>query len=229
MDEHPWGGTVLDTTITQPVYDDVVFERFSFGILDMGNAMAVHMLDSVHQKIQSLAERLLNSETEAHFLNHEQAFTDYYLVNTLSSSLFEAASYLLLTEPLCYKQSDTGLQILSMFEEEGKHSWYKVEKATDPETKRLEALIRLRDKFNAGQYRRNLDKFFDVDDRLTTDSASLSERRGTAVHSLLDLVTVGWEDVKQTVSLWMDYVDEVIRTLHRELTIHEGLLSMMQD
>lgn len=228
-DDHPWGGTVLETTVRDTVYDNVVYGRFPFQILDMGNSIAIRILNQIRQKIENSVENLISYEQDTHFLNHNDAFTDYYLVNTLSSSIFEASAYLLLTEPLCYEQSQRGSDILSLFDEGGNHSWYKVEKASTVEEKRLEAVRRLPEKFNNRQYRKYIGEYFDVDNIITSDKHNLSNKRGTAVHSLLESLHFRWDDVEKTAELWREYVNEVFELLNRELSIHEDFLIMMQD
>lgn len=227
--DHPWGGTVLRTTIDQPVYSSVVLERFGLDILDMSNALALRILESISARIQAKAEEIASKSTDRNFLSDEDAIVDYYLVNTFSVSFFEATSYLLLTEPLCYKDSQKGESILAQFEDGGEHSWYKVERASTPESKRIEAIIRMQDDFTAYDYVSGLEEFIGVDSSLLETFQELKRERNDVVHNLMGIIDTNWQEANDRASRWHGFINDLNHVAYQELSIHEGLYTAMQD
>jgi hypothetical protein len=221
--EHPWGGTVIHTKISEPVYNTVVTERFAWDVLDFSNAVAVHILDEFSDRISRSVDSLINSSDDSPLITDNTAFGDYFLIHTLSSAFFEASSYLLFTEPLCYKNSEKGSKIVDLYDEGGDRSWIKVRNASDPEEKRIEAVKRIRGNVKPNEYIQYLEKYLGVNPALLEVVDELYSVRGDLVHGLMNLEDMEWNKAKTTAESWEECVQALLDILHNELTIHQGL------
>jgi len=221
--EHPWGGTVIQTGLSEPTYDTVVAERFGWPILDFSNAVAVHILDEFANRIFESIDRLKSESDESPLITNNTAFGDYFLVQSLSAAFFEAGSYLLFTEPLCYENSKIGSEILSLYDTGGEGSWFKVERETDPEKKRFEAIKRLQDRETFSDYIDHLEEYIGVDQGLLEQVSDLYGSRGNLVHGLMNLEEQGWDQARTTAESWGKCIQSLIDILHNKLAIHQGL------
>jgi hypothetical protein len=227
--EHPWGGTVIRTEINQPTYNKVVSERFGWEILDFSNAVAVNILGDFSERISEAADWLTDRTEDSVFISDAEAVSNFFLVHTFSSAVFEAVSYLLFTEPLCYVDSEEGENIVAHFDEGGERSWYKVENASTQEEKRIETIKRVRDGVNPSKYLMYLEEYLDFNSELLDHIGDLYDKRGSVVHNLMGLMKTDWKEVKAEVKLWEECVSELIDILESELAIHQGLYQGLND
>ena len=221
--EHPWGGTVIRTEINEPTYGVVVSERFAWDVLDFSNAIAVHILEEFSDRIFQSINSLIDRSDDSPLISDGAAFGDYFLVNTLSSAVFEAGSYLLFTEPLCYKDSDTGSKIVDLYDKGGDRSWFKVENETDPAKKRIEVVRRIQDSVKPNKYIKHLENYLGVDPDLLDLVNDLYGARGDLVHGLMKLEDTSWNQARTTAESWGECIQEILNLLHKNLAIHQGL------
>lgn len=221
--EHPWGGTVIHTSISQPVYGTVVAERFAWDVLDFSNAVAIHIIDEFSNRISQSVNSLINCSEDSPLIADNTAFGDYFLIHTLSSAVFEAGSYLLFTEPLCFQNSEEGSKIIDLYDEGGNRSWFKVKNAETPEEKRIEAVRRIQDSVRPSDYPDYLKEYLELDSTLLDEIGDLYSARGDLVHGLMNLEGMEWQTAKEMAESWESCIQRLLDLLHDELTIHQGL------
>jgi len=227
--EYGWGGTNLHTTVEGEYYPDVVSKRFGLDIPDISNALVVYILESWSKTIRSGIERLHQYNQSSNFLSNSAAVGDYYLVNSMGISYFEVVSFLVLTEPLCYADSTSGDRIVSLFDQDGERSWFKVERAGTPQSKRIETVQRISERFSAGDYIRYLEEYTKFDKALLTDLQRLNSQRRGIVHGLMKITETDWADVTETTEEWGHAIPKLNDELRENLTIHSGLLTMLNS
>lgn len=227
--DHPWGGTVIRTKVNQPTYEKVVSERFVWDVLDFSNAIAVHVLNKFSERVSQATKWLTDEIDDSVFVLNGEAVSNFFLVHTLSSAVFEASSYLLFTEPLCYVDSQKASDIIDYFDEGGERSWFKVKRASDQEEKRIEAIKRIQDSLKPNQYLNLLEEYIEIDSKLLEQIQELYKQRGSIVHDLMGLIETDWEEVKTTAKLWEMCVTELVQVLENKLEIHQGLYQGLQN
>jgi len=232
--EHPWGGTVLQSEVSEPVYPGVIKKRIGDIYLDVGNVAAVHLLRIVSERVNTSAENIRNTEFSTLITEDEDLVFDYYLSNTLSLSYFEAAMYLIFTEPLCYKNSKLGEEILRYFDEELER--YSVVREDSESDKRQAIVEILGEDYSSGDYLRlienNLDteQYLDIKDELLSEVRSVRDDRGSLVHNFTYLFqSSGSEEVKEQVAHCQQLVNETHELLRQELLINQDLLQMIES
>jgi len=226
---HPWGGTVIETEVNQEIYQRAVSERFLWDVLDFSNAIALHILNGFAERVSEATDWLTNQTEDSSFITNSEAVSKFFLVHTLSSSIFEATSYLLFTEPLCYVESKTGSSIVDYFDHDGERNWYKVEDASNQEEKRVETIKRIQDAFKANQYLNTLTDFIQINSELISQIDELYGQRGSLVHSIINITGTTWDDVKATAELWETCILEFLQIAENKLAVHQGLYQGLQN
>jgi hypothetical protein len=231
--EQGWGGTTLQSRVTEPVYQQVVEKRVDDMMLDATNVAAVHLLRIVAERVNNAVERILNSEFRLLITAEEDLLFDYYLSNTISLSHFEAGVYLLLTESLCYENSELGQEIVRYFNDEKEK--YTVTREDKESAKRQAIVEHLATKYTRSDYSRLLEKidaepYINGIEELVDEADTLSNDRGSLVHDFTSLFkSSNPERVKNQATQCRKLVNLTNDLLSDELTIQEELLQMAEN
>lgn len=231
-DRHPWGGTVIHSEITEPVYPEVVTSRIGDLYMDMGNAVAANGLDIVAQRVRESTQKIQNTEFRLLLTGNDQLIFDYYLANTLSLSHFEATMFLILTEHLAYERSSVGEEIVHHFEKEREH--FKIVREEEEGEKRKAIVDLIGQDYTASRYIRLIEdcieatEELDVPDGLFECFDEMRSVRGSVVHNLTSLIQSGDQDtVKSQMDECANMVAKSSDWLHQELTIHQGIIQSL--
>ena len=232
--DHPWGGTVLQSEVTESVYPEVIEKRIGDLYLDVGNVAAVHLLGIVSERVNESADNIRSTEFSTLITEDEDLIFDYYLSNTLSLSYFEAAMFLIFTEPLCYKNSELGKDILRYFDKELER--YSVVREGDESDKRQAIVEILGENYSTGDYLRliedelDTDRYLDISDDLLSEARAVRDDRGSLVHNFTYLFQAsGSEAVKEQARHCQSLVNETHDLLRQELLINQDLLQMVEN
>lgn len=230
--QHPWGGTVIESKLKDPVYPEVCARRLGALHLDMANAAVVDFFDQLYNEIRRSANRVLELEKEI-FMSNFNEVLDYYLVNNLTISYFEGSIYLLLTEHLCYQNSDLADQIVSYFD--NKKEKYKVTRENTEVEKRKAIIELFQEDYRRSNYIRLIESHLDlypylnIDPSIFEDIDRIKDTRGSLVHNIIYLFqSENLEGAKIQMEECADCVKKMNRTLHNELIIHDGILSTIK-
>jgi hypothetical protein len=223
MDHHPWGGTVIRTNINDKTYKEAISERFAWDVLDFSNAIAMYILDGLAERVSETANWLVSETADTSFNTNNEAVSKFFLINTFSSAIFESASYLLFTQPLCYAESQTGVSIIEYFDSGGERAYYKIKEASNRKNKSIEAIKRIREAIKPNQYFELLSEFMGVKQELLSQISELYTKRGDIVHNLMGLIEMDWKTVKTTAELWNSCILEFLNIIEDRLVIHQGL------
>lgn len=232
MEDYPWGGTVIASEVREPVYPDVVAKRIGDLYLDMGNALVVHLLDVVVERVKTAADDVLNAGFRILITANEERLFDYYMVNTLSLTHFEAGMYLHLTEQLCYENSDIGNEIVRYFNDERGRRLVRKSKG---DSEKREAIVELLgEQYTTGDYLRLIERELDIDPSTVIDNEILDRARavrgdrGSLVHNFTHLFQSGEvSEVKEQVRDCVELVERMQELLHEELIINQAIFQSL--